>query len=62
MTVILYKIQLFPLFKHILKGDLKNLYDNWRQRVIEALAYTNAVIDFGEEEMDVADTILPGKR
>jgi tRNA modification GTPase len=43
-------------------GDLKNLYDNWRQRVIEALAYTNAVIDFGEEEMDVADTILPAKK
>ena len=35
-----------------MSGDLKNLYDGWRQRLLEIYAYLEAFIDFPEEELD----------
>ncbi|CAG8474864.1 5374_t:CDS:10 [Acaulospora morrowiae] len=32
------------------QGGLRNLYDNWRQQLIENMALVEAVIDFGEDE------------
>ncbi|MBR6327683.1 MAG: tRNA uridine-5-carboxymethylaminomethyl(34) synthesis GTPase MnmE [Alphaproteobacteria bacterium] len=37
-----------------MSGDLKNLYDGWRQRLLEIYAYLEAFIDFPEEDIDPA--------
>ena len=29
-----------------MNGDLKNLYDGWREKLVEILAYLEAYIDF----------------
>ena len=40
-------------------GALKELYDDWRHRLVQALAHLEAVIDFPDEDLppDVADKI-----
>jgi tRNA modification GTPase len=32
------------------EGGLRKTYDNWREKIIRAMATTEAVIDFGEDE------------
>ncbi len=34
-----------------MNGDLKNLYDGWREKLVEILAYLEAYIDFPDEEL-----------
>jgi len=45
-------------------GALKELYDDWRHRLIHALAHLEAVIDFPDEDLppDVADKVWPDVR
>jgi tRNA modification GTPase len=45
-------------------GALKELYDDWRHRLVQALAHLEAVIDFPDEDLpsDVADKIWPDVR
>ncbi|MDX2224694.1 MAG: tRNA uridine-5-carboxymethylaminomethyl(34) synthesis GTPase MnmE [Rhodospirillaceae bacterium] len=40
-------------------GALKELYDDWRQRMVQALAHLEAVIDFPDDDLpaDVADKV-----
>ncbi len=38
-----------------LDGALGRLYEGWRQQLIEVLAHCEAVIDFAEDEADVAE-------
>lgn len=38
-----------------MQGSLRKLYDDWRGVLVKALAHTEAVIDFGEDEHDVTD-------
>lgn len=41
-------------------GALKEIYDDWRHRLLQALAHLEAVIDFPDEDLplDVADKVL----
>ncbi len=34
-----------------MNGELKNLYDGWREKLVEILAYLEAYIDFPDEEL-----------
>lgn len=40
-----------------LGGATSAVYDGWRRRIVKALAHTEAVIDFGEDEEDVTDAV-----
>lgn len=42
-----------------MEGELKNIYDGWREEIIEILAYLEAYIDFPDEDIpqDVIDNI-----
>ena len=39
-----------------LDGELSQRFERWRTQIVELLAFTEAIIDFGDEEGDVADT------
>jgi tRNA modification GTPase len=41
-----------------LDGDLGRLYDDWRRRLLQALARLEAAIDFAPEEADVPEGLL----
>ena len=41
-----------------MEGELGKLYESWRQKLKEILAYTEATIDFSEDEVSV-DSMLP---
>lgn len=45
-------------------GALKERYDNWRHRLVQALAHLEAVIDFPDEDLppEVADKVWPEVR
>ncbi|TAK98223.1 MAG: tRNA uridine-5-carboxymethylaminomethyl(34) synthesis GTPase MnmE [Rhodospirillaceae bacterium] len=45
-------------------GALKELYDDWRHRLVQALAHLEAVIDFPDEDLppDVANKVWPEVR
>jgi len=45
-------------------GVLKELYDDWRYRLVQALAHLEAVIDFPDEDLppEVADKVWPEVR
>lgn len=38
-----------------LSGDVGEIYEQWRTEVVRCLAYTEALIDFGDDEDDVSD-------
>ncbi|RMX63348.1 hypothetical protein DD238_005437 [Peronospora effusa] len=38
-----------------LSGDIGDIYEGWRDSLIKCLAYTEAMIDFGDDEDDVTD-------
>ena len=42
-----------------MEGGLKNLYDGWREKLVEILAYLEAYIDFPDEELpsDLVDKL-----
>ena len=42
-----------------MEGGLKNLYEDWREKLLTILAHLEAYIDFPEEEIpsDVVDTM-----
>lgn len=40
----------------VVKGELRDLYSNWRTELIGLLAHIEAVIDFAEEEYDVEES------
>lgn len=39
-----------------LSGDVGEIYERWRGEVVRCLAYTEAMIDFGDDEDDVTDS------
>lgn len=43
-----------------MEGGLKNLYEDWREKLLTILAHLEAYIDFPEEEIpsDVVDTMM----
>ncbi len=43
-----------------LGGAQRRAYDGWRQALLKSLAYTEALIDFGEDEEDVTAAALAG--
>lgn len=38
-----------------LSGDIGDVYEQWRTELVRCLAYTEAMIDFGDDEDDVTD-------
>ncbi|RLN69830.1 hypothetical protein BBJ29_001447 [Phytophthora kernoviae] len=38
-----------------LSGDIGEIYEGWRDSLVRCLAYTEAMIDFGDDEDDVTD-------
>ncbi|KAE9013437.1 tRNA modification GTPase [Phytophthora fragariae] len=38
-----------------LSGDVGDIYEGWRDSLVRCLAYTEAMIDFGDDEDDVTD-------
>ncbi|GMF44691.1 unnamed protein product [Phytophthora fragariaefolia] len=38
-----------------LSGDIGEIYEGWRDSLVRCLAYTDAMIDFGDDEDDVTD-------
>ncbi|KAL4161852.1 hypothetical protein PRNP1_002403 [Phytophthora ramorum] len=38
-----------------LSGDIGEIYEGWRESLVRCLAYTEAMIDFGDDEDDVTD-------
>jgi tRNA modification GTPase len=42
-----------------MEGELGNLYESWRQKLKEVLAYTEATIDFADEDVPNDPNILP---
>ncbi|KAG6971847.1 hypothetical protein JG687_00001787 [Phytophthora cactorum] len=38
-----------------LSGDIGEIYEGWRDSLVKCLAYTEAMIDFGDDEDDVTD-------
>lgn len=38
-----------------LSGDVGEIYEQWRTELVRCLAYTEALIDFGDDEDDVSD-------
>ncbi|KAL3662630.1 hypothetical protein V7S43_012481 [Phytophthora oleae] len=38
-----------------LSGDVGEVYEGWRDSLVKCLAYTEAMIDFGDDEDDVSD-------
>ena len=38
-----------------MSGDIGDVYEQWRSEVVRCLAYTEAMIDFGDDEDDVTD-------
>ncbi|DBA04647.1 TPA: hypothetical protein N0F65_012230 [Lagenidium giganteum] len=38
-----------------LSGDIGDVYEQWRTELVKCLAYTEAMIDFGDDEDDVTD-------
>jgi tRNA modification GTPase len=38
-----------------LSGDVGDVYEHWRAELVRCLAYTEAMIDFGDDEDDVTD-------
>eukprot|EP00940_MAST-03C_sp_MAST-3C-sp2_P000495 g495.t1 len=41
-----------------MRGELANMYNDWRTRLLHALALTEAVIDFADEEEDVGESVV----
>lgn len=39
-----------------LSGDVGEIYEQWRTELVRCLAYTEAMIDFGDDEDDVTDS------
>ncbi|CEG35957.1 trna modification gtpase [Plasmopara halstedii] len=38
-----------------LSGEIGEIYEGWRESLVKSLAYTEALIDFGDDEDDVTD-------
>jgi tRNA modification GTPase len=38
-----------------LSGEIGDVYEHWRSELVRCLAYTEAMIDFGDDEDDVTD-------
>ncbi|RQM30625.1 hypothetical protein B5M09_010708, partial [Aphanomyces astaci] len=38
-----------------ISGTIGQVYDDWRRSIMQCLAHSEALIDFGEDEDDVTD-------